>query len=29
MEALTKRSLPTILTVRNWRTVEALADLTR
>ena len=29
MEALTKRSLPTTLTVRNWRTVEALADLTR
>ena len=29
MEALTKRSLPTTLTVRNWRTVEALAELTR
>ena len=29
MEALTKRSLPTTLTVRNWRTVEALADMTR
>ena len=28
MEALTKRSLPTTLTVRNWRTVEALAELT-
>ena len=29
MEALTKRTLPTILTVRNWRTVEALAEMTR
>ena len=29
MEALTKRRLPTTLTVRNWRTVEALAELTR
>jgi uncharacterized protein (DUF1697 family) len=29
MEALTKRTLPTTLTVRNWRTVEALAELTR
>ena len=29
MEALTNRSLPTTLTVRNWRTVEALAELTR
>ena len=29
MEALTKRSLPTTLTVRNWRTVEALAAMTR
>jgi uncharacterized protein (DUF1697 family) len=29
MEALTKRSLPTTLTVRNWRTVEALAELSR
>ena len=29
MEALTKRSLPTTLTVRNWRTVQALADMTR
>ena len=28
MEALTKRSLPTTLTVRNWRTVEALAEMT-
>jgi len=28
MEALTKRSLPTTLTVRNWRTVEALAAMT-
>jgi uncharacterized protein (DUF1697 family) len=27
MEALTKRTLPTTLTVRNWRTVEALARL--
>ena len=29
MEALTKRTLPTTLTVRNWRTVQALADMTR
>ena len=29
MEALTRRTLPTTLTVRNWRTVEALAELTR
>ena len=29
MEALMRRSLPTTLTVRNWRTVEALAELTR
>lgn len=28
MEALTRRSLPTTLTVRNWRTVSALAELT-
>jgi uncharacterized protein (DUF1697 family) len=28
MEALTKGRLPTTLTVRNWRTVSALADLT-
>jgi uncharacterized protein (DUF1697 family) len=28
MEALTKRSQPTTVTVRNWRTVAALADLT-
>jgi uncharacterized protein (DUF1697 family) len=27
MEALTKRPMPTTLTVRNWRTVAALADL--
>ena len=27
MEALTKRKLPTTVTVRNWRTVEALARL--
>jgi uncharacterized protein (DUF1697 family) len=27
MEALTKRRMPTTLTVRNWRTVAALADL--
>ena len=27
MEALTKRRLPTTLTVRNWRTVLALAEL--
>ena len=29
MGALTKRTLPTTLTVRNWRTVEALAEMTR
>jgi len=29
MEALTKRRLPTTVTVRNWRTVAALAELTR
>jgi uncharacterized protein (DUF1697 family) len=29
MEALTRRSLPTTLTVRNWRTVETLAEMTR
>jgi uncharacterized protein (DUF1697 family) len=28
MEALTKRRQPTTVTVRNWRTVAALADLT-
>jgi uncharacterized protein (DUF1697 family) len=28
MEELTKRRQPTTLTVRNWRTVTALADLT-
>jgi len=28
MDALTKRRLPTTVTVRNWRTVVALADLT-
>jgi uncharacterized protein (DUF1697 family) len=28
MEALTKRRLPTTVTVRNWRTVTALAELT-
>jgi uncharacterized protein (DUF1697 family) len=28
MEALTKRTLPTLVTVRNWRTVLALAELT-
>ena len=28
MEALTKRRLPTVVTVRNWRTVGALADRT-
>jgi uncharacterized protein (DUF1697 family) len=27
MEALTKRRLPTTVTVRNWRTVVALAEL--
>jgi len=27
METLTKRRLPTVLTVRNWRTVLALAEL--
>ena len=29
MEALTKRRLPTTVTVRIWRTVTALAELTR
>jgi uncharacterized protein (DUF1697 family) len=29
MEALVKRRLPTTITVRNWRTVEALAEMTR
>jgi uncharacterized protein (DUF1697 family) len=29
MEALTKRRLATTLTVRNWRTVTALAELTQ
>ena len=29
MEALTRRTLATTLTVRNWRTVEALAAMTR
>ncbi len=29
MEALTKQRLPTTVTVRNWRTVAALAELTR
>jgi uncharacterized protein (DUF1697 family) len=28
MEELTKRNQPTTLTVRNWRTVTALADMT-
>ena len=28
MVALTKRRLPTVVTVRNWRTVAALAELT-
>jgi len=28
MEALVKRRLPTTITVRNWRTVEALARMT-
>ena len=28
MEALVKRRLPTTITVRNWRTVEALAGMT-
>ena len=28
MEALTKRRAPTVVTVRNWRTVAALAELT-
>jgi uncharacterized protein (DUF1697 family) len=27
MEALTKRGMPTTITVRNWRTVTALAEL--
>ena len=29
LEALTKRRLPTTVTTRNWRTVVALAELTR
>ena len=29
METLVKRRLPTTITVRNWRTVEALAELSR
>jgi uncharacterized protein (DUF1697 family) len=29
MVALTKRRLPTTMTTRNWRTVVALAELTR
>ena len=29
MEALAKRRLTTTLTVRNWRTVTALAELSR
>ena len=29
MEALVRRRLPTTITVRNWRTVEALAELTK
>lgn len=28
MEALTKRRMPTVITVRNWRTVVALAQMT-
>lgn len=28
MEALTKQRQPTVVTVRNWRTVAALADMT-
>jgi uncharacterized protein (DUF1697 family) len=28
MEALTKRRTPTVVTVRNWRTVLALAEMT-
>ena len=28
MEALYRRRLPTTITIRNWRTVEALAELT-
>ena len=28
MEALTKRRMPTVITVRNWRTVTALAEMT-
>jgi uncharacterized protein (DUF1697 family) len=28
MEALTKRRMPTAVTVRNWRTVVALAEIT-
>jgi len=29
METLTRRRLPTTVTVRNWRTVESLAEMTR
>ena len=29
MEALTKRRMPTVITVRNWRTVSALAEMTK
>jgi uncharacterized protein (DUF1697 family) len=29
MEVLAKRRQPTTVTVRNWRTVEALADMTK
>jgi uncharacterized protein (DUF1697 family) len=29
MEALTKRAMPTVVTVRNWRTVAALAEMTQ
>jgi uncharacterized protein (DUF1697 family) len=28
METLVKRRLPTTITIRNWRTVEALAEMT-
>ena len=28
MEALVRRRMPTTITVRNWRTVEALAEMT-
>jgi uncharacterized protein (DUF1697 family) len=28
MKALTERRMPTTFTVRNWRTVAALAELT-